>query len=164
MRGLPGIDQVTRKDVYPLPLVEECLDTLAGNCWFSKLDANSAYWQVKIKASDQKKTAFVTKYGLYEFVRMGFGLCNAPATYCRIMNLVLRGLNWDILLAFLDDILVLGRTFRDHLKNLEQVFQRFRHYGLKLKTPKNVSCTRPKFNSWGRTIGPRRTPNWERSH
>ncbi len=95
-----ALNNVTIKDVYPLPLVEECMDTLAGNRWFSKLDANSAYWQVKIKESDQKKTAFVTKYGLYEFVRMGFGLCNAPATYCRIMNLVLRGLNWSILLAF----------------------------------------------------------------
>ncbi len=148
-----ALNKATVKDVYPLPLIEECLDTLAGNCWFSKLDANSAYWQVKIKKSDQKKTAFVTKYGLFEFIRMGFGLCNAPATYCRVMSLVLRGLSWDILLAFLDDILVLGRTFLDHLKNLEQVFQRFRHYGLKLK-PKKCELYQKEVEFLGRTVGP----------
>ena len=67
-----SLNAVTKKDVYPLPIVDECLDTLAGNRWFSKLDANSAYWQVKIREEDQKKTAFVTKYGLFEHVRMAF--------------------------------------------------------------------------------------------
>ena len=86
------INKATEKDSFPLPLVEDCIDTLAGNVYFSKLDANSAYGQVRIKKEDQKKTAFITKYGLYEFVSMPFGLCNAPATYCRVMNLVLRGL------------------------------------------------------------------------
>ncbi|MES9879305.1 MAG: reverse transcriptase family protein, partial [Sedimenticola sp.] len=105
-----GLNSVTVKDVFPLPLIEECIDTLSGNTLFSKLDANSAYWQIKINPSDRKKTAFATKFGLFEFIRMGFGLCNAPATYCRIMNLVLRGLNWKTLLAFLDDILVLGKN------------------------------------------------------
>ncbi len=75
-----ALNNVTIKDTFPLPLVEDCLDTLSGNIWFSKLDANSAYWQVKISESDRKKTAFVTKYGLFEHVRMGFGLTNAPAT------------------------------------------------------------------------------------
>ena len=76
-----ALKAVTRKDVYPLPNIEECLDNLEGNRWFSKLDANSAYYQVKLREDDRKKTAFTTKYGLYEFVRMGFGLCNAPATF-----------------------------------------------------------------------------------
>ena len=101
-----AVNNVTTKDVYPLPLVEECLDTLADNCWYCKLDANSAYWQVRIKDSDCKKTAFITKYGLYEFHRMAFGLCGAPATFARAINLALRGLNWKVVLAFLDDILV----------------------------------------------------------
>lgn len=73
-----ALNKVTVKDVYPLPLVEECMDTLSENFWFSKLDANSAYWQVKVKESDRKKTAFVTKYGLFEFIRMGFGFCAMP--------------------------------------------------------------------------------------
>jgi len=67
---------------------------------FCKLDAKSAYWQVRIDPDDRKKTAFQTKYGLYENVKMGFGLCNALATYAMIMNLVMRGLNWNTALAF----------------------------------------------------------------
>ncbi len=125
-----ALNDVTVKDVFPLPLVDDCLDTLAGNSWFSKLDANSAYWQVGIKPADRSKTAFHTKYGLYEHVRMGFGLCNAPATYSRVMNLVLRGLNWRTVLAFLDDILVLGKNFEDHMRNLRDALARFRQYGL----------------------------------
>ena len=61
-----------------------------------KLDANSAYWQVEIDESDKCKTAFLTKFGLFQHARMGFGLCNAPATYTRVMNLVLRGLHWNV--------------------------------------------------------------------
>ena len=133
-----GLNTLTTKDVYPLPLIDECMDTLAGNLWFSKLDANSAYWQVKIREQDRKKTAFITKYGLYEFVRMAFGLCNALATFSRVMNLVLRGLTWDIVLAFLDDIIVLGKSFTDHLNNIKEVLTRLRSYGLKLKPSKCV--------------------------
>jgi transposase InsO family protein len=133
-----ALNNVTVKDVFPLPLVDDCLDTLAGSLWFSKLDANSAYWQIKIKEEDCKKTAFLTKYGLYEHVRMGFGLCNAPATFARVMNLVLRGLHWKILLAFLDDILILGASFEDHLINLVEALKRLQQYGLKLKPRKCV--------------------------
>ena len=132
------LNKLTEKDSFPLPLVEDCIDTLAGNVYFSKLDANSAYWQVHIKKEDKKKTAFITKYGLFQFARMPFGLCNAPATYCRVMNLILHGLNWDIVLAFLDDILVLGDSFETHLSNLRRVLQRFRKYGLHLKPKKCV--------------------------
>ena len=74
-----ALNKVTIKDTYSLPLIEECLDTLAGNQWFSKLDANAAYWQIKIHLEDRKKTVFITKYSLFEFTRMGFGLCNARA-------------------------------------------------------------------------------------
>lgn len=86
--------------------------TLGGNTWFSKLDANSAYWQIKLKKEDWDKTTFVTKYGLYEFVRMGFGLCNALATFSRVMNLVLRGLTWDIALAFLPSKRIISKLLR----------------------------------------------------
>ena len=121
-----AVNALTTKEVYPLPLIEECLDTLAGTIWFSKMDANSAYWQVKIKESDRRKTAFITKYGLFEFVRMAFGLCGTPATYTRVVNLKLRGLNWNVVLAFLDGILGLGKNFEDHLSNLRKVLVRFR--------------------------------------
>lgn len=109
------LNSVTKNDVYPLPLIQECMDTLSGNEWFSKLDANSAYYQIKRKESDRDKTTFITKYGLFQFTRMSFGHCNAPSTNARVMNLVLRGLTWNIILAFLDDILVMGKSFNDHL-------------------------------------------------
>ena len=145
------VNKITDKDLFPLPLVEDCLDTLAGNVYFSKVDANSAYWQVRIEEEDIKKTAFITKYGLFEFSRMPFGLCNAPATYCRVMNLVLRGLNWDTVLAFLDDILVLGKSFDDHLQNLRQVFTRLRDFGLRLK-PKKCAFFQAEVEFLGRRV------------
>ena len=64
-----ALNKATVKDVYPLPIIEECLDTLYGNCWFSKLDANSAYWQIPLAEEDRSKTAFTTKHGLYEFMQ-----------------------------------------------------------------------------------------------
>ena len=133
-----ALNDVTTKDVFPLPLIDDCLDTLVGSQFFSKLDANSAYWQVPVREEDRKKTAFITKYGLFEHVRMGFGLCGAPATYARIMNLVFRGLTWKTVLAFLDDIVVLGSNFAEHLQNLEAAMIRFRDYGLKLKPKKCI--------------------------
>ena len=133
-----ALNEVTVKDTFPLPLIEQCLDTLAGNAWFTKLDANSAYWQVLVSPEDRKKTAFVTKYGLFEHVRMGFGMTNSPATFSRVINLVLRGLTWKTVLAFLDDILVMGMNFEDHLSNLIETLERFRLHGLKLKPRKCI--------------------------
>lgn len=148
-----ALNNVTVKDVYPLPLVEDCMDMLSGNVWYSKLDANSAYWQIRIKPEDCKKTAFLTKYGLFEFVRMAFGLCNAPATYARAMNLVLHGLNWNQVLAFLDDMLALGKSFEGHLQTLREVFTRFRFYQLKLK-PKKCELFQRRVEFLGRYVGP----------
>lgn len=103
------------KDTYPLPL-EECLvGTLAGYLLFSKLDANAAYWQIKVNPKDWNKTAFITKYGLFEFTRIKFGLCNAPATFARDINHVLYQFNWKIALGFL--VRILGESTRVHLDN-----------------------------------------------
>ncbi|KAL8614664.1 hypothetical protein ACOMHN_051116 [Nucella lapillus] len=131
-----ALNDVTVKDTFPLPLVNDCLDALSGSTWFSKLDANSAYWQIKVKAEDRRKTAFLTKYGLFEHVRMGFGLTNAPATFSRAVNLILQGLTWKTVLAFLDDVLVLGNDFHGHHRNLQVALQRFRKHGMKLKPKK----------------------------
>ena len=133
-----ALNNVTVKDTFPLPLIDDCLETLAGNVWFSKLDANSAYHQVLVSPEDRKKTAFLTRYGLFEHVRMGFGLTNSPATFSRVVSLVLRGLMWKTVLAFLDDILVMGKSFEEHLQNLEETLKRFRQYGLKLKPRKCI--------------------------
>jgi hypothetical protein len=119
------LNAVTKKDAYPLPLISDCVDALSGNTFMSTLDMASGYWQIVIRPEDREKTAFITKFGLYEHIRMSFGLCNAPSTFQRAINLVLRGLTWRTVLAFLDDVLVLGRDFDDHLKNLEEMFVRF---------------------------------------
>lgn len=93
---------------------------------------------MKIADEDRKNTAFVTKYGLFEFVKMPFGLCNSPSTFSRVINLVLSSLNWKTALAFLNDIVVLGKNFQDHLANLTEALRRFRQYGLKLGPNKCV--------------------------
>ena len=146
-----ALNAITRKDVFPLPRIEECVDALEGNIWFSKLDANSAYWQVRLDDDSRPKTAFTTRRGLFEFVRMPFGLCNAPATFSRVINLILSGLNWETVLAFLDDICVLGRSFEDHLHNLEGVFKRFRKYGLRMK-PRKCSLFKKEVEFLGRLV------------
>ena len=92
------LNQLTRKDYFSLPL--KCLDCLSGYFWFSILNTIPAYWQFQIKESDLPKTAYITKYGLFEFACMIVGLCNSPASYARVVNLVLRGLAWGVVLAF----------------------------------------------------------------
>ena len=82
---------VTRKNAYPLPRIDETLEALGGSHWFFTLDLLTGYWQVEAKEEDRPKTAFSTRDGLYEFKVMPFGLCNAPATFQRLMDMVLAG-------------------------------------------------------------------------
>ncbi|KAK3093316.1 hypothetical protein FSP39_013979 [Pinctada imbricata] len=94
------------------------------------------YWQVAVNDTDKQKTAFATRRGLYEFSVMPFGLCNAPATFQRLMESVLRGLQFETCLVYLDDIIVLGKSFEEMIANLSQVFDRLQQAGLKLKAKK----------------------------
>ena len=130
------LNDVTIKDAYPLPRVDESLDQLSGSKWFSCLDLNSGYWQVEMDPLDAEKTAFTSRKGLYEFTVMPFGLCNAPATFERLMETVLAGLHWQICLIYLDDVIVIGKSFEDMIKNLGVVFERLQQSGLKLKARK----------------------------
>ena len=130
------INEVTRKDAYPIPRIDETLDTLAGATLFSTLDLRSGYWQVEMDPKDREKTAFCTPEGLFEFNVMPFGLCNAPATFQRLMDSILAGLHWRSCLVYIDDIVVIGKSFDEHLYNLQQVLERLRQAGLKLQPHK----------------------------
>ena len=88
---LRKVNEVTVKDRYPLSKISECFDTLAGCEYFSCLDMANGYYQIKMEGEDQDKMTFVTKYGLFVFNRILFGLSNAPGTFCRALGLVLRG-------------------------------------------------------------------------
>ena len=130
------LNSVTVKDAYPLPRIDDSLDALSGSCWFSTLDLASGYWQVALDPETKHKTAFITPHGLFEWRVMPFGLCNAPGTFERLMELILRGLHWKTCLIYLDDIIVFGTTFQENLERLEEVFLRLAKTGLKLKPVK----------------------------
>ena len=130
------LNAITTKDVYPLPRIDDILDTLGEAKYFSSLDLASGYWQVELAPDARQKSAFTTHKVLFEFVRMPFGLCNAPATFHRVMQVVLAGLEWRSCFVYLDDILIASKTFEEHLDHLREVFDRLRKAGLRLKPKK----------------------------
>ena len=171
------LNAATIKDAHPLPRIDDLLDALHGAKWFSTLDLKSGYWQVPITEQGKAKTAFQTSSGqLFEFNQVPFGLCNAPATFSRLMDCVLAGLHWETSLFYLDDIIVFSSTWEEHLARLHQVFERLRHANLKLGltnallqprrsttwvtgSPKKAYC--PTSRSWqplGRSLLPKRPP------
>lgn len=130
------LNDVTEKDAYPLPRIEDNLDSLQGASWFSTLDLASGYWQVEMSEKDKSKTAFCTKYGLYQFNVMPFGLCNAPGTFERLMETVLRGMQWERAVLYLDDIIIFSKDIPQHLERIEEVLQRLKDANLTLKPSK----------------------------
>ena len=136
------LNDVTVKDAYPLPRIEDALDYLNGAKYFSALDLASAYWQVAMHPDSIDKTAFATHIGLYEWLVMPFGLSNAPATCERLMEQLFQGLQWNGVLVYLDDLVAYGINWHQALDRLQVVFLRLREANLKLKPSKCFLMTK----------------------
>jgi len=130
------LNNITIGDSFPLPNITEILDQLGSAKYFTTLDLASGYHQIPMAEPDKGKTAFSTPYGHYEFNRMPFGLKNAPATFQRLMNSVLTGMQGLKCLVYLDDIVIYGTSLEDHNKRLKEVLQRLRENKLKLQPEK----------------------------
>ena len=141
----------TLKDAYPIPRIDESLDALHDVKWFSTIDLIAGYHQVAVAEEDRHKTSFTTPFGLYEYNRMPFGLCNAPGTFQRLMHACLADEYFQSILCYLDDILVYSKIFEDHLLRLNMVFERLRRYGLKIK-PSKCTFFQPEVKYLGHMI------------
>lgn len=131
-----GLNKITLKNSHPLPLINESLELLKDARYFTKLDVREAYHRIRIKEGDEWKTAFRTRYGLYEYLVMPFGLTNAPAQFQAHIHQVLAGLVDTVCIVYLDDILVFSKTKEDHVKHVRQVLDRLRKARLYLHLKK----------------------------
>jgi hypothetical protein len=121
-----ALNNITIKNSYPLPLVDELFDRLQGAKYFSKLDLRSGYHQIRIDAQDVPKTAFRTRYGHFEFLVLPFGLTNAPGTFMHLMHETFREYLDDFVLVFLDDILIFSKTLEEHERHVKAVLEKLR--------------------------------------
>ena len=133
-----GLNDVTKKDSYPLPHIRDVIDKMQGTRYWTTLDAASAYWSMPLAEEDKEKTAFSVPRGKYEFTVTPYGLCNAGASYQRMMDISLAGLPSDRILAYMDDIAIFSTSFNDHIQDLRNIFQRLRFSGISLKLSKCV--------------------------
>jgi RNase H-like domain found in reverse transcriptase/Reverse transcriptase (RNA-dependent DNA polymerase)/Integrase zinc binding domain/Chromo (CHRromatin Organisation MOdifier) domain/Integrase core domain len=133
-----GLNKLTVKNRYPLPLINEMLDRFAGAMFFTKLDMREGYHRLRMAKGEEWKTAFRCRYGLYEYRVMPFGLCNAPGTFQHLVNDTFREYLDDFLCAYLDDLLIYSKTLKEHKRHVRQVLERCQKAGLHLKLEKCV--------------------------
>ena len=130
------LNLVTKTDAHPLPQVDGLLDSLIGFQMFITLDLRSGYWQISVAPEDREKTAFVTPDGLWEFLRLPFGVSGGPATYQKAIEIVLSGLNYDTCLCYFDDIIVPSKNIDQQCTRLHALLSRFRKHNLRVKASK----------------------------
>jgi len=124
------LNNITKKDAYPLPRMEDCLDFLGDAKVFTSLDCTAGYWKVPLGPSDREKTAFTTHAGIYHWLSVPFGLTNAPATFQRALDIVLSGLKWQLCLVYLNDVIIFSASAEQHFKDVEVVLTRLREAGV----------------------------------
>ncbi|CAJ0922012.1 unnamed protein product [Ranitomeya imitator] len=127
-----GLNAITASDAHPMPRIEELLEKLAGAKYLTIMDLSRGYWQIPLSPEAQEKSAFITPFGLYESTVMPFGMKNAPATFQRMVNLLLQGLE-TYAVAYLDDIAIFSSSWEEHLQHLEEVLRRIHQAGLTIK-------------------------------
>ena len=146
------LNSKTKRDVYPLPRIDDALDHLGGCKYFSSFDLRSGYWQIPMDEDSKDLTTFITKFGLYRFKRMPFGLSNAPSYFQRFMDSVISGLGWYCAMVYLDDVLIYSKTLKDHLCHVALLFQRLSQAGLTLK-PKKCTIAATSLDYLGFRVG-----------
>ncbi|GBG91238.1 hypothetical protein CBR_g52122 [Chara braunii] len=131
-----GLNAITVKNREPLPRKDDLLDRVQGCRYFSKIELKSGYHQIAIRSEDQHKTTFQTRYGLYEFVVMPFGLCNAPGTFQHAMNRIFHDYLDKFVVVYLDDILIFSKTVEEHVEHLDKVLSLLRQHKFKINGEK----------------------------
>ena len=119
-----GLNKVTVRNKYPLPRIDDLFDQLSGAQWFSTIDLRSGYHQLRVADRDIEKTAFLTKFGSYEFLVMPFGLTNAPSVFMDVMNRTFEDFVNQFVIVFIDDILVYSKTQQQYEEHLRAVLER----------------------------------------
>ena len=128
-----GLNDIPKKDTYPLPRIGDVLDKMNEAIYWTKLDAAAAYWSMTLSEVDKEKTAFSVYNGNFEFNVTPYGLCNAGVTYKRMMDMCLSGAPPTRIWAYMDDIIIFTKSFADHVSTIEVVLNRFREMGVSLK-------------------------------
>ena len=132
------LNSVTKPFIFPVPRLDDIYDALGAMkpTFFSSLDMNSGFWQIKLDEETAHKSAFITPTNVYQWKRLPFGLVNSPSSFSALLTHVLKGINWKICLAYIDDILVFSKTLKEHMEHLDLVFSRLQAAGLTLKPTK----------------------------
>jgi hypothetical protein len=130
------LNAITRKNRYPLPRIDELQDRLLGAKWFTAIDIRDAYYRIRMKEGEEWKTAFRTRFGLYEYQVMPFGLTNAPASFQALINDTLKEFLDDFALAYLDDVMIFSKTLEEHIKHVRRVLEKLREKDLPVKLSK----------------------------